>query len=127
MNANIVEPTRAARLMAAAVVITALVLAALVAAPALHAGTDAAAACAAAKRKAAGKKALDEMKCHATAARLGADVDGLCLQRAEATFTATFARAEQAGGCVTVNDEAALEGQVDGFVTAAVAALPVGP
>jgi hypothetical protein len=103
-------------------VITALMLAALIAAPALRAANGPAAACAAAKRKAVGKKALDRMKCAATTAIRGA-IDPHCLQQAEDRFTRAFARAEQAGRCLTVGDTAALELQVDVFVVGAVGAL----
>jgi hypothetical protein len=103
-------------------VITALVLATLIAAPALRAANGPAAACAAAKRKAVGKKALDRMKCAATAAIRGT-VDPHCLQQAEDRFTRAFARAEQAGRCLTVGDAAALEVQVDEFVVGAVDAV----
>jgi phosphatidylinositol-3-phosphatase len=109
-------------------VITALLLATLIAAPAPRAATDPPGACAAAKRKAVGKKAFDEMKCHAAAAKQGAAVDPLCLQKTDGKFSEALARAEQKGGCLTVGDAVALKAEVDAFVAGAVAALPAsGP
>lgn len=81
-------------------------------------------ACAAAKMKAAANKAKKKLGCHATAAKKGLPVDSECLMKAEAKFVAAFQKAEDKGGCATVNDAAAIESIVDVFVNSIVAALP---
>src|SRR5438876_10322729 len=76
--------------------------------------------CAAAKIKAAGKKAHAKAICYATAVAAGEPVNQSCLDKAEAQFAATFAKAEEkatkSGGCATQNDGADVERTVDAFV-----------
>jgi len=81
-------------------------------------------ACAAAKMKAAANKAKKKLGCHATAAKKGLPVDAECLMKAESKFVEAFQKAEDKGGCATVNDAASIESIVDVFVNSIVAALP---
>ena len=84
--------------------------------------------CAAAKIKAAGKKAHARALCYAKAAAAGVPVSQLCLDNADAQFTAAFANAEakasKGGGCVTAGDDAVIEDKVDRFVSDVVSELP---
>jgi hypothetical protein len=70
----------------------ALVLLALAVAASPTYGADPSAKCAAAKRKAAGKKIAGKMTCYGKAKALAGPVDGECLARAEAKFSAAFAK-----------------------------------
>jgi hypothetical protein len=79
--------------------------------------------CAAAKLKATGKKAKTKLGCHAKAAKQGGAADPACLGKAEARFTAAFAKAEARPPCLTSGDAGAVEDSVDGLVNDAVAAL----
>jgi hypothetical protein len=62
--------------------------------------------CAAAKRKLVGKEAAALTKCDAAAVTMGVAVDPTCETRAKTAFTAAWARAETAGGCITVAADA---------------------
>src|SRR5262249_41662346 len=85
--------------------------------------TEAGQKCAASKLDATGKKANAELKCHAKAAGGGLAVDTACLDKAEAKFTTSFAKAEAKGGCATVDDDGAVELMVDEFVDGVVVLL----
>jgi hypothetical protein len=92
--------------------ILAFTVAALVAtAPA----ADAADRCAAAKMQLAGAKVREKATCGAKAAGKGR-VDPGCLRRAEARFSAGFARAEAKLRCRTTADAPAVEAVVDDFL-----------
>ncbi len=82
--------------------------------------------CTSAKLKAAAKKATVKLACHARAASKRRRVDGDCLGRAEAAFVKAFGTAESKGGCLTTADAAVVEAAIEGFVQAAVTALPGG-
>lgn len=89
-----------------------------------HAATDPGVACSAAKKKAAGQRHAAELKCHLAALKKAATVDPKCLAKAQEKFSAAFAKAESAGGCVTTGDEASVAGLIDGQLAALYAALP---
>jgi cysteine-rich repeat protein len=80
--------------------------------------------CAGSKLNAAGKKAAAKLKCHAKAIGKGVAVDPTCLGNAEGKFASAFAKADDKGGYVTVDDAAALEALVDVFVNDVLAAIP---
>jgi hypothetical protein len=72
--------------------------------------------CAAAKRKLVGKEAAALTKCDAAAVTMGIAVDPTCETRAKTAFTAAWARAETAGGCITTNDVIPIGNQVDAHI-----------
>ncbi len=73
--------------------------------------------CAVAKLKAANKKAAAKLRCHEKAVMEGKRVASNCLLAADDRFVVAFAKAELKGGCATTRDQAAVEDQVDRFVT----------
>jgi cysteine-rich repeat protein len=73
--------------------------------------------CASSKVRAAGKKCLCKTKCSAKAAKSGAGVDPLCMQKCEQRFATAFTKAESKGGCTTTGDAPAIEAKVDAFVS----------
>jgi len=91
-----------------------------------HAGATPAQKCAQSKLKATGKKAAAKLKCYKKAVAAGVAVDSECLTKAGDKFMIAFQKAEAKGGCTTVNDAGAVEGDVDIFVGDIVAALPGG-
>ena len=91
-----------------------------------RAGGTPAQKCAQSKLKATGKKASAKLKCYKKAVAGGVGVDSECLTKAEDKFLIAFQKAEAKGGCATVGDAGAVEGDVDTFVADTVAALPGG-
>jgi hypothetical protein len=87
---------------------------------ALQAGPATAATCEVAKERAAGKKIARKMACWAKAKDAASPVDAACLAKAEAKFSASFARIE--GTCP--GDEATVEAAVDSCVDVLVADVP---
>lgn len=74
--------------------------------------------CIAAKLKAAGKKASCRLGEHARATSKGVAVDTTKLERCSTKFTAASTKAERLPDCGSAaGDTAAIEAQVDGFVT----------
>jgi hypothetical protein len=98
----------------------------LAAAERASAARDPAARCAAGKIKATGKKTQGKLKCEAKAVGKNDPVDAGCLAKVEEQFAGAFEKVDDKGGCVTTNDAAALESEVDGFVADVLAALPDG-
>src|SRR5262245_59513487 len=107
------------------VAVVVLVLAAGAWSPARAGGTPAQ-KCAQSKLKATGKKAAAQLKCYKKAVADGVGVDSECLDKAGAKFLIAFQKAEAKGGCATVGDAGAVEGEVDTFVAGAATALPGG-
>jgi hypothetical protein len=91
----------------------------------VRAAGDPGAICASAKQKAAGKKAADKLKCHSKGTAHNAPADPDCLTKAEMKFEMAFAMAEAKGGCAVTGDAAAIEAQVDNFVSTVVASTPI--
>jgi hypothetical protein len=85
-----------------------------------RAASDPALKCFGAKQKAAGKKIAAKMGCWSKAKSKGDPVDSACLMKAEASFTAAFAKAGGACG----GDAATIEMKVDQCVDALVADVP---
>jgi len=83
--------------------------------------------CAAAKYRRAARKAYDKATCYAKAARAGSAVAARCISGAEHRFDTAFAVAERRGECAISDNAAAVEAEVDGFVSAIVSALPAIP
>ncbi len=83
--------------------------------------------CTAAKYKAMGTKYQGKAKCYAKALQRDTAVDLACLQKAETKFAVKWARAEAAGDCFTIHDEAANENIVDGCINATVQSLGIAP
>lgn len=80
--------------------------------------------CLAAKVKAAGKKAAGKTGCYSKALQKDLPVDPICLEKAEAKFTAAFAKADTKNeNCAALNDAAAVEATVDAFVNALLSQL----
>src|SRR5262245_58524322 len=80
------------------------------------AASDPGGRCSGAKLKAAARKSSTKLKCHARANIRGVPVDQVCLDKAEAKFSASWQRIEAVGGCRKTGDEANVENQVDAFV-----------
>jgi phosphohistidine phosphatase SixA len=101
---------------------------------ALLAGTPAAAAvvtpaqrCAAKKLDATARTLVAALGCHARAAQAGSVVNAACVARANAMLATAFARIEDRGGCVFVDDVAAVDAMVDTVIAELTAALSHGP
>ncbi len=87
---------------------------------------DASRTCASKKLTAASKKSKGRLTCYSKAEKKSEAVDPACLTKAEDKFVAAFAKAETAGGCASVGDEAAIEVLVDTGVANIVAeVLPI--
>jgi hypothetical protein len=86
--------------------------------------------CAAVKQKAAGKKIAARLGCYSKAVAKTVPVDPDCLAKANTKFSATFAKADAAGGCTIPGDATAQELAADSAVAtiaAAEAATPIPP
>jgi hypothetical protein len=84
--------------------------------------------CAKAKLTAVTAAAQATARCHARTIRRGDPVDQRCLTQAQNGLATAFQRAEAKGGCVSTNDAAALQDDVDLFVNLALLKLtPPGP
>jgi hypothetical protein len=83
---------------------------------ALTAQASPAGSCIAARLKAAARKTSGELKCYATAAKRGTDVDSSCLMKAEEKFNATWSRIEASGGCAAPEDASTIEFNVISYV-----------
>ena len=79
-------------------------------------GMTTASKCTSKEWTAAGKKAFAKLKCHAKAVGKGQPTDATCLTTAEMKFSTAYAKAIDAGSCLTAADAGTVEGQVDGFV-----------
>ncbi|HLY38299.1 MAG TPA: hypothetical protein VKU61_09705 [Candidatus Binatia bacterium] len=79
-------------------------------------GMTTASKCTSKEWTAAGKKAFAKLKCHAKAVGKGQPTDSTCLMTAGTKFSAAYAKAIDAGSCLTSADAGTVEGQVDGFV-----------
>src|SRR5438477_5610603 len=99
------------------VIVVGVVLSLLAAVPAAEGAATRAEKCAVAKLKAANKKAAAKLRCHEKAVMEGKRVASNCLLAADDRFVVAFAKAELKGGCATTRDQAAVEDQVDRFVT----------
>jgi len=83
--------------------------------------------CGGAKEKAAGRYAKSVLYCNATATRNNEGVDGDCVSKAFGKLTGSFDKAEDAGGCVTGDDEPGIASDIDADVASIVAALAPDP
>jgi hypothetical protein len=79
--------------------------------------------CSAGKKKCVLKKAAALLKCHEKAVKDGLPLDAACTQKAKDKFDGgtapskgCFEKLEAKGGCLTLDDTAALEAKVDSFV-----------
>ncbi len=97
---------------------------ALVLAGAPASATPDARLCAIRKLKAASRKSAAELVCFEQAIASGAPLDPSCLAKADARFTAAFARAEARGGCVITGDAGSVETTVDACVENLVSVVP---
>jgi hypothetical protein len=79
--------------------------------------------CDAKKLQAGTKKAAEKAGCHAKAVRKGVPVDGACLGKAEAKFSAAIGKAETRTDCTNTGQAAVLEAIVDAYVTDLVSEL----
>jgi hypothetical protein len=105
------KPVRArakAQVRAALLAATALVAAALAAAPA-GAGSK----CAAAKYKASGRYVAAFAKCQAKATAKGAEIDLLCVAKAQSNLASAFAKAEGKDDCLTLGDVVPVQDVLD--------------
>jgi hypothetical protein len=82
--------------------------------------------CSVAKKKCTAKKTRDLLKCHARAESLGVLVDEACLLEALEKHRKCYSRFERRGGCLTLDDAAALDAKVNAFVVEAVEDLDAG-
>jgi hypothetical protein len=89
--------------------------------------------CSAKKKGCVAKKAKALLKCHAKAEKKGEPLDFLCIQKAEDKFDGgadptkgCFEKLEAKGGCLTLDDTAALEAKVDAFVLDVVTSVDPG-
>jgi putative metal-binding protein len=72
--------------------------------------------CAASKLKAACKSSTCQAALQAKEAQTGDTVDPEKVAKCEASFSKSFTKSEEKGGCVTTGDTATIEGKVDAFV-----------
>src|SRR5262249_7243500 len=85
-------------------------------------------ACTAKELSLAGARSLGKAKCHSKAIAKGTALDPACLTKADATFSAGWAKAEAAGDCFTpTGDEAAIDAKVDAFLDDVVTDLVNAP
>jgi len=99
------------------VVVALIVLASTVVRVNAGSGSTAAQKCEAAKLKAVARKTSAKLSCEAKAVLKGVAVDPTCLSKAETAFAGAFKKAEAKGGCASTGNAAAIESQVDSFVT----------
>jgi hypothetical protein len=83
-------------------------------------------ACAVVKFKVAVRRDTSESRCDERAIAHNVAVDGVCLARADAKFSAAFQKAEAAGGCTTTGDASTVAAEVDAFLAEVVAELTNG-
>jgi len=81
-----------------------------------RAAIDPAARCTQTRLKAAAAKVNSELKCHAAAAAKAIPVDQSCIDKAEAKFSAVWAKALTRGGCPDFPDETAVVNQINACV-----------
>src|SRR5438046_9379540 len=82
-----------------------------------QAGASVPGKCTSSKFKASGKKAYSRAKCYAKAVAKASTVDGICLGKASAKFSKSFAKAETQGTCNGgTGDMTPIENKVDAFV-----------
>jgi len=83
--------------------------------------------CGGSKTKGAAKYARGVFTCHASALRRGEAVDPVCTARASGKLVLDFDRSELRGGCVTADDDAAVQAVVDDTRSAVDALLTPDP
>ncbi len=79
--------------------------------------------CGGSKMKATGKYGQSVFKCHSTAAKRDEAVDAACLTNASGKLTTSFEKAEDAGGCVTADDEGTVSSSLSSAIDAIVLSL----
>src|SRR5262249_40937889 len=80
-------------------------------------------ACAERKLREVGDKAQAKLGIHAISVANGWPLDGDSLDQIDRRFAANFAAAESTGDCITTDDAAAIQSEIDTFVADVTSAL----